>query len=93
MVLIPGHRRPSLRSLAACGGDAARRRLRPFDLGIAQPLVRSSWLFGAGADLPGHGRSPGKPLPTIAGMADWTAALLDAGRCAEGEAAGHPWGR
>src|ERR1700723_3188887 len=29
-------------------------------------------------DLPGHGRSSGKPLPTIADMADWTAALLDA---------------
>src|SRR5256885_7143032 len=28
-------------------------------------------------DLPGHGRSSGKPLPTIADMADWTAALLD----------------
>ena len=29
-------------------------------------------------DLPGHGRSSGAPLPTIADMADWTAALLDA---------------
>ena len=28
-------------------------------------------------DLPGHGRSGGKPLPTIADMADWTATLLD----------------
>src|ERR1700730_12356266 len=30
-------------------------------------------------DLPGHGRSIGAPLTTIADMADWTAALLDAG--------------
>src|SRR3954451_17929458 len=29
-------------------------------------------------DLPGHGRSSGKPLPTIADMADWTAASRDA---------------
>jgi pimeloyl-ACP methyl ester carboxylesterase len=29
-------------------------------------------------DLPGHGRSAGKPLPTITDMANWTAALLDA---------------
>src|SRR6185503_9749162 len=28
-------------------------------------------------DLPGHGRSSGALLPTIADMADWTAALLD----------------
>jgi pimeloyl-ACP methyl ester carboxylesterase len=28
-------------------------------------------------DLPGHGRSSGKALPTIADMADWTAALLE----------------
>src|SRR4029078_6656532 len=29
-------------------------------------------------DLPGHGRSAGKLLPTIADMADWTAALIEA---------------
>src|SRR5262249_33957574 len=29
-------------------------------------------------DLPGHGRSGGKALPTISDMADWTADLLDA---------------
>ena len=28
-------------------------------------------------DLPGHGRSSGVPLPAIADMADWTAALID----------------
>jgi pimeloyl-ACP methyl ester carboxylesterase len=27
-------------------------------------------------DLPGHGRSSGAALPTIADMADWTAALI-----------------
>src|SRR5712672_1158745 len=30
-------------------------------------------------DLPGHGRSSGKPLPTIADMADWTAAPMTVG--------------
>ena len=29
-------------------------------------------------DLPGHGRSGGKPLPSIAAMADWTVALITA---------------
>ena len=33
-------------------------------------------------DLPGHGRSAGPSLSSIADMADWTAALLDAaGSC------------
>ena len=41
-------------------------------------------------DLPGHGRSSGKPLATIAEMADWTAALLDAAGVAQGEA-GRPF--
>jgi pimeloyl-ACP methyl ester carboxylesterase len=29
-------------------------------------------------DLPGHGRSAGEPLPSIAAMADWTGALITA---------------
>src|SRR6201986_2149671 len=36
-------------------------------------------------DFPGHGRSAGVPLTSIAALADWTAALIDA---AGGEAAG-----
>src|SRR6201991_3211028 len=45
--------------------------------------LHSRWFahhgFGVLApDLPGHGRSAGAPLPDIAGMADWTVALLDA---------------
>jgi pimeloyl-ACP methyl ester carboxylesterase len=43
-------------------------------------------------DLPGHGRSPGKPLPTIAGMADWTAALLDAAGAPKAKLVGHSMG-
>src|SRR5581483_2524850 len=43
-------------------------------------------------DLPGHGRSAGKPLPTIAAMADWTAAMLDAARSRQAKVIGHSMG-
>jgi len=43
-------------------------------------------------DLPGHGRSSGKPLPTIADMADWTAALLDAAGAPKARLVGHSMG-
>jgi pimeloyl-ACP methyl ester carboxylesterase len=43
-------------------------------------------------DLPGHGRSSGKPLPDIAGMADWTAALLDVAGAASARLIGHSMG-
>src|SRR3979490_1551020 len=43
-------------------------------------------------DLPGHGRAPGKPLPTIADMADWTAALLDAAGAPKARLVGHSMG-
>jgi pimeloyl-ACP methyl ester carboxylesterase len=43
-------------------------------------------------DLPGHGRSSGAPLATIADMADWTAALLDAAGVAKARLIGHSMG-
>src|SRR5258708_21207662 len=43
-------------------------------------------------DLPGHGRSSGAPLPTIADMADWTAALLNAAGAASAKLVGHSMG-
>jgi pimeloyl-ACP methyl ester carboxylesterase len=43
-------------------------------------------------DLPGHGRSSGAPLKTIAAMADWTAALLDAAGAAKARLVGHSMG-
>jgi pimeloyl-ACP methyl ester carboxylesterase len=43
-------------------------------------------------DLPGHGRSTGAPLPDIAAMADWTAALLDAAGAATARLVGHSMG-
>jgi pimeloyl-ACP methyl ester carboxylesterase len=43
-------------------------------------------------DLPGHGRSSGKPLPTIADMADWTAALIGAAGATHARLVGHSMG-
>ena len=43
-------------------------------------------------DLPGHGRSGGKALPTISDMADWTAHLLDAARAPKAKLVGHSMG-
>src|SRR6266446_3752772 len=59
--------------------------------------LHSRWFahhgFGVLApDLPGHGRSSGAPLPTIADMADWTAALLDAAGVAKARLVGHSMG-
>jgi pimeloyl-ACP methyl ester carboxylesterase len=42
--------------------------------------------------MPGHGRSPGPALTTIAAMADWTAALLDAAGAAKARLVGHSMG-
>jgi pimeloyl-ACP methyl ester carboxylesterase len=43
-------------------------------------------------DLPGHGRSSGKPLPTIAEMADWIAALIEAAGASKAKLIGHSMG-
>jgi len=43
-------------------------------------------------DLPGHGRSKGPALTTIAEMADWTAALLDAAGATRAHLIGHSMG-
>src|ERR1700749_570414 len=43
-------------------------------------------------DLPGHGRSSGKPLPDIAGMADWTVAMLAAAGASSARLIGHSMG-
>src|SRR6201986_2199274 len=43
-------------------------------------------------DLPGHGRSPGPALKTIAEMADWVVALLDAAGAAKAHLIGHSMG-
>src|SRR5665647_2553906 len=43
-------------------------------------------------DLPGHGRSAGAPLPTIAAMAVWTGGLLDAAGVSKAHLIGHSMG-
>ena len=43
-------------------------------------------------DLPGHGRSQGPALRSIAEMADWIAALLDAARATKAHLIGHSMG-
>ncbi|MCK1711008.1 MULTISPECIES: alpha/beta hydrolase [unclassified Bradyrhizobium] len=43
-------------------------------------------------DLPGHGRTAGPSLGSIAEMADWTAALLDAAGAAKAHLIGHSMG-
>src|ERR1700748_1958470 len=43
-------------------------------------------------DLPGHGRSAGQALPSIAAMADWSAALLDAAGATKARLVGHSMG-
>jgi pimeloyl-ACP methyl ester carboxylesterase len=43
-------------------------------------------------DLPGHGRSDGEPLATIAAMADWMAALIEAAGASTAAIMGHSMG-
>jgi pimeloyl-ACP methyl ester carboxylesterase len=43
-------------------------------------------------DLPGHGRSAGDPLKTIADLADWTAALIKAAGASKARLVGHSMG-
>ena len=43
-------------------------------------------------DLPGHGRSEGQPLTTIAALADWCAALITAAGFKSARAVGHSMG-
>jgi pimeloyl-ACP methyl ester carboxylesterase len=43
-------------------------------------------------DLPGHGRSQGEPLASIAEMADWTAALIAAAGAGKATVIGHSMG-
>lgn len=59
--------------------------------------LQSRWFahhgFGVLApDLPGHGRSGGKPLASIEAMADWTAALMAAARIPRAKLIGHSMG-
>jgi pimeloyl-ACP methyl ester carboxylesterase len=43
-------------------------------------------------DLPGHGRSQGPPLSSIAGMANWIGAVLDVAKIGQAALVGHSMG-
>jgi pimeloyl-ACP methyl ester carboxylesterase len=43
-------------------------------------------------DLPGHGRSEGPPIPTIAGMAQWIFKILNEAKCEKAVLVGHSMG-
>ena len=64
---------------------------------IIRRALHSRWFahhgFGVLApDLPGHGRSQGKPLTSINALADWTIALLDAAGTKQAKLIGHSMG-
>ncbi len=59
--------------------------------------LQSRWLAFHGwnvlaLDLPGHGRSQGPPLPTIAAMAAWVAAVVEAAGAKSAALIGHSMG-
>src|ERR1700745_1421651 len=59
--------------------------------------LHSRWFAHHGSsvlvpDFPGHGRSQGPGLRSIAEMADWTAALLDAAGATKAHLIGHSMG-
>jgi len=59
--------------------------------------LQSRWLAFHGwnvlaLDLPGHGRSEGLPLPTIAALATWLAAVIDATGSTSAALIGHSMG-
>ena len=58
----------------------ARRRAGSHQLAAAGALVRLARLFRAGVDLPGHGRSEGPALASVADMAAWVGRAAGCGR-------------
>ena len=60
-------------------------------------MLQSRWFAHHGwsalaPDFPGHGRSAGAPLDSIAAMADWSAALIAAAGATEARLIGHSMG-
>ena len=58
---------------------------------LARAFAHSGYAVLA-PDLPGHGRSAGKPLTSIAALADWTAALIDVAGAKAARLVGHSMG-
>ena len=66
-----------------------------FDHSVWALLARAFASHGFGVlapDLPGHGRSADPPLSSIAALADWTAALIDAAKLRTARLIGHSMG-
>jgi pimeloyl-ACP methyl ester carboxylesterase len=66
-----------------------------FDHTVWALLARAFAYHGFGVlapDFPGHGRSAGAPLSSIAALADWTAALIDAAGVRSASLVGHSMG-
>jgi pimeloyl-ACP methyl ester carboxylesterase len=66
-----------------------------FDHSVWALLARAFAYHGFGVlapDFPGHGRSVGAPLSSIAALADWTAALIDAAGLRTARLVGHSMG-
>jgi pimeloyl-ACP methyl ester carboxylesterase len=66
-----------------------------FDHTVWALLARAFAYHGFGVlapDFPGHGRSAGAPLSSIAALADWTAALIDAAGVRSVRLVGHSMG-
>src|SRR5436190_4709355 len=92
-----------VKTFAATGGSAFDPALplvvfmhgAGFDHSVWALLARWFAHRGCGVlapDLPGHGRSEGKPLPSIPALADWTLALLDAANVATARLVAHSMG-
>jgi len=66
-----------------------------FDHTVWALLARAFAYHGFGVlapDFPGHGRSAGAPLSSIAALADWTAALIEAAGLRSASLVGHSMG-
>jgi len=66
-----------------------------FDHTVWALLARAFAHHGFGVlapDFPGHGRSAGSPLPSVAALADWTAALIETAGVRSASLVGHSMG-
>jgi pimeloyl-ACP methyl ester carboxylesterase len=90
-------------AFVATGGRDFRRSLPAIVFLHGAGMDHSVWALLARAfahhgcavlapDFPGHGRSAGAPLTSIAALADWTAALIDAAGAKAARLVGHSMG-